>query len=546
MTARAGRAAAVRGHALLALAAAIAAPAAARADRAGFGALGERHAAAAAGAGGGLSLDVAGALRVRGEALVNLDLDRGVTPSGAPLFPVPLADPSGQTLTTADMRLRTDWAFAAPGTGVRVVVRVDVLDNLALGSTPEGRPATGRAPTPAASPGQQPPADALRVKRAYGEAVTPLGVLAAGRMGSHWGLGMLANGGDCADCDGGDAADRIAFAAPVAGHVWAAAYDWTSTGPTARRRDAVRALDVEPTDRVNTVTFAVLRYHSDVAIARRRRAGRLTVDYGAYVSHRWQDNDVPADYLPVAQPVPIDAAQVMARGYRATAVDGWARLALPGGRVEVEAAALRARVDQASLVPGVSYPAPVDSSQFGAAVETDLWPAPGWTLGFDFGFASGDPAPGFGAFPRPLAPPATAGDIDGPQANPPFDNRVDNFRFHPDYRIDRILFREIVGTVTDAVYLKPRVAVDLVDLGRARMTLSLAAVASFAVEPSSTPSGARGLGVEIDPTIAYTSDGFAAVIEHAVLVPLAGLDNPGEGLDARTAQLWRARLEYSF
>ena len=38
---------------------------------------------------------------------------------------------------------------------------------------------------------------------------------------------------------------------------------------------------------------------------------------------------------------------------------------------------------------------------------------------------------------------------------PPRDRTVDNFRFHPDYRIDRILFREIIGTVTDAVYLRP-------------------------------------------------------------------------------------------
>ena len=49
-----------------------------------------------------------GALRTRAEALYNLDLDRGLTPSGQALFPVPLADPTGQWLTHADMRLRTD------------------------------------------------------------------------------------------------------------------------------------------------------------------------------------------------------------------------------------------------------------------------------------------------------------------------------------------------------------------------------------------------------------------------------------------------------
>ncbi len=56
----------------------------------------------------GVSLD--GYLRVRPEALYNLDLDRGLDPSGRPLFPVPLSDPTAQLMTHADMRLRTDLA----------------------------------------------------------------------------------------------------------------------------------------------------------------------------------------------------------------------------------------------------------------------------------------------------------------------------------------------------------------------------------------------------------------------------------------------------
>jgi uncharacterized protein (TIGR04551 family) len=531
---------------LVVVGAIVCAPAAARADRAGFGELGgDATVSSFAGPRDGVAIDLTGGLRVRGEALYNLDLDRGLTPSGEPLFPVPIADPDDQTFTTADMRLRTDLTIRAPGSGVGVTVRVDVLDNLVLGSTPES--GTGRAPTPAASPGQSPPADAFRIKRAYGEALTPFGTLAVGRMGSHWGLGLVANGGDCGDCDGGDAADRIAFATPIAGHIWAAAYDFSATGPTARRRDDARAIDIEPTDDVQSVTLALLRYRTDLARARRSRADRISVEYGAYLSHRWQDNDIPADYLPTAQPQPLDSLQVMARGYRATAVDGWLRLTLPRGRVELEAAVLTASVDQASLVPGVLFEAPVESTQLGAALESEVAVAGAWSIGFDTGYASGDAAPGFGAFPPPNAPAGEPGELDGPQANPPFDNTVDNFRFHPDYRVDRVLFREIIGTVTDAYYLRPHVTVALVDVGRARLTVSVAAIASWAVEPASTPSGSRGLGLEIDPTVRYeTTDGFIAVLEHGVLFPLSGLDNPEQGLDARTAQVWRLRLGFDF
>ena len=47
-------------------------------------------------------VDVHGSFRIRQEALVNLDLDRGLDPSGAPLFTVPLG--GGQTLDGGDLR----------------------------------------------------------------------------------------------------------------------------------------------------------------------------------------------------------------------------------------------------------------------------------------------------------------------------------------------------------------------------------------------------------------------------------------------------------
>jgi len=493
-------------------------------------------------------IDLTGYLRMRGEALHNLDLDRGLTPSGDPLFPVPVADPEGQTLVGADTRLRTDLAIYAPGSGVSVKLRVDVLDNLAMGSTPEGKPSTSRAPSPAASPGQQPPMDAFRIKRAYGEVLTPFGTLAAGRMGAHWGLGLIANGGDCDDCDGGDAADRVAFVTPILGHLWAASYDFTATGPTTRRRDQARVVDIEPSDNVHSVTVAVFNYRNDLVRKRRREAGRPTLEYGGYLSHRRQKNDVPGDYLPTAQPVAIDAAQVMARGYQATAADIWLRLTMPQLRVEAEGAYLSASVDQPSLVPGVLLDRPVTSTQVGLAVESEYTTVSDVLgLGLNFGFASGDDAPGFGAFPEANATAARAGDLDGPQADLPRDSTVDNFRFHPDYRIDRILFREIIGTVTDAIYLRPHGRYRLLDTGHAQLSFTMAIVAAWAVQDSSTPGGNRNLGYELDPGLSYVSrDGFRAAIDYALFLPGAAFDNAAAGLSARSAQLLRVRLGYHF
>jgi uncharacterized protein (TIGR04551 family) len=495
-----------------------------------------------------------GGFRLRGESLYNLDLDRGLTPSGKPLFPTPASDPTGQSLSHWDMRLRTDVAIYAPGgrvailppgTGLAVKLRVDVLDNLSLGSTPDG--------IPSASTSQRPPEAAFRVKRAYGEFLTPVGLIAAGRMGSHWGLGMLTNGGDCPDCDSGDAADRIAFLTPVFGHIFAVAYDFSAAGPFTARRDANRTVDLDPADNVRTVTVAMLRYKTDLTRERRRRNGKSTVEYGAYVSHRWQKNDAPVSYLPTAQPGQIAGgaglpSQVIRRDFSATAVDGWFRLSLPRFRLEAEVAGLFASVGQGSLIPGVLYRHPVESRQLGAALQTEYGALDGaFGFGLDAGYASGDPSPGFGAFPGGYGTAPRRGDLDGPQANPPFDYRVDNFRFHPDFRIDRILFREIIGTVTDAIYVRPHLRWRLVKMGRGQLRFDVAAIASFAADPASTPSGKRPLGVEVDPTLSFISGvGFGLHLEYAALFPLSGLDNVAPVLRAQPAQLFRVRMDFLF
>jgi uncharacterized protein (TIGR04551 family) len=482
---------------------------------------------------------IEGDFRLRGELLYNLDLDRGLTPSGEPLFAVPLGDPVAQTLTHADMRLRTDLQMVVPQASLAIKARFDLLDNLALGSLPDG--------PPAATFSQRPPDEAIRLKRAWAEVLLPFGVLLAGRQGSHWGLGMLSHGGDCADCESGDAADRIALVTAIAGHLWALAYDFSATGPWAERRFSGRAIDLDPADDLRTLTFAVMRWHSPMSLARRLEAGRNTLDYGLSLLWRWQERDVPAWYLSLARPAELGGAQVVGRNLQLLGADIWLRWMGPGGRVEAEGALLWGRIGQASLVPGLELKEGLEMLQWGAALESELRLGQRLLVGLDAGVASGDPAPGFGARPLPNQLPAQPGDLDGPQADYPRDVRVDNFRFHPDYHIDRILFREIIGTVTDAVYVKPRLRVLLLEVGRGKLEAGLAAISSFALRAGSAPGGSRPLGVELDPTLEYRDGaGFSATLEYAWLFPLSGLDNPQAGLSARSAQLLRFRLNFNF
>ncbi len=487
-----------------------------------------------------------GYFRLRGDWLNNLDLDRGTTPSGRPLFAVPLGDPTGQSLFTSDMRMRTDLAIYAPFATAAVKVRIDLIDNLVLGSTPVLSPGTGNAPTPAASPGQL-PNSIFRLKRAYGEVLTPVGYFAAGRMGNMWGLGMMSNGGDCIDCNLGDQADRVAFVTSLAQHLWAVAYDFSAVGPTDYRKDGSRQLILDPSTDVQSVSFAMMNLKDDTTRRRRLRAGKWTLEYGLLASYRWQNNDVPTSYLPTTQPSVLTPSSVMHRGYKAGVVNGWLRFQAPMFKLEAEVAVLGATMDQASLFPGVLLRDRVTSLQVGGAIETTIGVPDSVIIGgLNVGAASGDPAPGFGAYP-PSSTTPQAGELDGPQVNIPRDTRLDNFRFHPDSRVDRILFAEIIGTVTDAWYVRPWARARLLEFRSYNLNLNVDGTFSRAFFASSTPGNNAALGMELHAALTWASkDGFDVLAEYAVLFPFAGFDNPAQGLTAQPAQLARVRLAWRF
>jgi uncharacterized protein (TIGR04551 family) len=495
-----------------------------------------------------MTFNVNGYFRMRGELFYDLDLSRGPTPSGATFFPVPLSDRTSHLLTNADMRWRLDVAISAPYSYLSVKARIDVLDNVALGSN---------SADPPGNTTQAPPANAIRVKRVWAEALTPLGVIGVGRIGAQWGLGMMANGGDCLDCDSGDANDGALFATLVHGNLIGIAYNFGAAGPTYPRvgnRNGIstRVVDLEPSTNVRSLMFAFLRWHSDISLKRRRDAGLTTIDFGLNGAYRWQQNAVPATYIETeGQEIDLTSGQVVPVGMSLGGGDLWFRLITPKLRVELEFALLGGTYDNWVPFPGVTARYPAKALQYGGALESEYGTAESrWGFGLDMGLASGDPAPGFGAFPLPPKlgkPLPQAGDLEGLQAMPPYDNRLDNFRFHPDYIIDRILWREIIGTVTDAFYLRPHVRVRLLKIGPGTLMGSVAAIASWAMEATTPPGGERALGLELDPTLTYQArDGFGAALEYGLLIPFSGLNNVEMNLSAKPAQLLRLRLSFVY
>ncbi|MCK6510385.1 TIGR04551 family protein [Myxococcota bacterium] len=498
-----------------------------------------------------IHFSIHGYYRMRWTLLSGLDLGRGPTPSsGTTIFPKPT---DGSLINTADMRFRTDLSLEI-GSTVRVFARVDGLDNVVLGSTPEGLPRNNRVPQIVATTGQRAPSagqnnalDSINLRWAYGEVLLPFGYLAVGRMGAltPWGLGLLVNPGNAIDDDQGDVADRIAMGFALFGHLLLVAYEWSASGPTLTIPSNA-SVDQDPRDNVQSIGIAIANYDPPDALRRKLNAGQTVINYGVIFSYRWQDRDIPALYAPDgwSEDQRIQRGDQVLRKAWSVVVDAWFLLRTPWFRLEMEGLYAQAEIGNGSLVPGVALTLPITSQQLGGVVQFAFSPPQSiWGIGAEIGYASGDNAPGFGVT-APLNQIRTQrGDLDGPQINYPNDTTSNNLRFHPNYRIDLIFWRRILGQVTDAFYTKLGGHLDITP----RLRFWASVLYSRAIEANSTPGGVHDLGVEINTGLRYDYDhGFQIRTTFGAFFPLAGLRNNELNLAPQPALALHTVLAYVF
>ena len=212
------------------------------------------------------------------------------------------------TLAGANMRFRYTPTVHV-SSELRIGLQLDIFDNLVLGSTPDFHP-TRRpdAPLVAFAGSQQSPEaglnssrDAVRVKQVYGEWLSPLGLLRVGRQASHWGLGILANGGQDFDSDFGDFVDRALLLTRVPGAdlYLTLAWDYVAAGKISD--DAAdyfgQPYDLSEQDDVREYVVALF----DKSLSPKEKAQRHhrlnvlrkpVLEWGLYYVYRAQDLDV--------------------------------------------------------------------------------------------------------------------------------------------------------------------------------------------------------------------------------------------------------------
>ncbi|MEM1031123.1 MAG: TIGR04551 family protein [Myxococcota bacterium] len=482
----------------------------------------------------------------------------------------------------ANMRLRVEPSISVSD-NVHVYAQLDMLDNVVLGSTPEGyvnAPAPGGGYQVVARGGYAPSGgftnttwapqsginsaqDAIVVKRAWGEYRSPIGKISFGRMANHWGLGMLFNGGDDYDADWQTNVDRLMFtyAFERLGLYLSAAWDFGASGPsssvlhgeTGEVGDDTELganffaegprFDLSNQDDLAQYTAMVVRKEHPSVARRKLARGLPVIATGAYFSYQTQllanettDADTGASLT--QSPGNIQEGLVR-RGFEAATGDLWFQLRYLGFRAEVEAAFIYGSLENTQREESdfQNLRDPLNDGwrirQFGLALETEYRTlADRLGLGFDFGIASGD------SDVANLEPTVSGSTDSSVERQLTGDRNYSTFRFNPNYRVDLILFRNLLTRVQGTHYFRPHVAYDFMrDPDGQRLGGEATVIYSRASTAVQAPGNSRDLGVEVDLKLLYQLSpgrapsmgvremgGFYTSLEYGVLFPLAGLD----------------------
>jgi uncharacterized protein (TIGR04551 family) len=500
-------------------------------------------------------LELNGYFRFRWDLYNSLNAGLPVDPMGWDLWLGNIAisptSPDG-TQTSGNMRLRVDPTFNV-SEAVRIRATIDILDNVVLGSTPVGR---DYAQFAYQADGQVAPTGAnwfwnsISVKRAWGEVQTPVGMLSFGRMPAQWGMGVYWNAGNGIDDDFGTSVDRIQFAIPLGQILGGLAvipyYDWIGAGATYLGTFATpgigQPVNITQDDDAGAIGIRIVREDTPDQLRRKLDKGASSINYGLLFNYASQRFGLPmlslqgstvASISPPGTNVPL---QLIRRDLSAGTLDLFFRWVHKKFELEAEAIGIYGTLANGSFDP-VNPSASIAIRQAGGALrgKAKLGETGRIAVGGEFGLASGDKAPGFGNYPGrcnvSVIPAicnqqALPGSFDGqqfgsvPAADP--SPEISNYRFNPAYRVDLILWRHILGTVTDAWYLKPTFRWEVLE----GLNLGAQVVYSQAIYAQSTPSGtSRPLGIELDLGVKYQSDdGFVFFIDYGLLKLLSGFD----------------------
>jgi uncharacterized protein (TIGR04551 family) len=408
---------------------------------------------------------------------------------------------------------------------VWVKAQMDFLDNVMLGSTPRYWQSYGPVQGDSIGVSQVqgwdmgPPnsSDMVVVRRAWGEVMTPLGQLRFGRMGDHWGLGMLHNSGNGINQDFGNSVDRLMFAAKINDWLIAPAFDFPSDGMSSADASG-RPFDVSQLDdSYRLVGIFAYKHDREEQLAMLKR-GDWLINTGLYFSYRWQvlsfENEVTdgGEYDEEAD------NHFYRRDMWNITPDLWFQFLVDTFHLEIEAALVYGELGNPDRdLSNYDNATALTLLQWGGVLQIDYGLlSDQLRIGLESGFAMGDDGV------QGVRAPATYD-----QVNMPGDGTYSSFAFNPAYNTDLILYRHILGSVSQSYYFKAWLRYDFLKSAMGRnLGIQADVLYSRAVfEESTINGGTANLGVELNIKAMYVSDDrFHAGIAYGVLFPLGAFE----------------------
>jgi len=482
-----------------------------------------------------------------------LPLDRGATVAGG-CHGISPSEPGcfsrSDRLRFANMRMRLEPTLSLSD-DVSVHMTLDVFDNMVLGSTPDASSYLAFANPDELPPGvpldfftrtlnpgvagRNSAGNSIYVRRAWAEVHNRfLGEIRFGRMANHWGLGMLWNGGAGIDSDYSTDVDRVMVARDLFGFTVGAAWDFMDEGAVVYPGNLNGiAFDGSDHDDVRQFSFFAAHTMTPEEEQERLARGRVAVVGGVYYQYRSQDfgfapgrtgSQVGSTFIGFDPSTTGSTTTYwLRRGATSHTIDGWARLRFKDLRVELEAALVLGDITSASSTTGLWVNSGLNLRQFGVAVEAE-YRLLDRKLGifFNTGYSTGD---------RDVNGISIREDTITPENSTSNDGNATHFTFHPNYRIDLILFRNILGAVGGASYFRPSLSYDIIRTDAGQLFgLRADVIYSRASNAVQVYGSSQNLGVELDASVYYRSedgpdvlDGFWASFHYGILFPLDGL-----------------------
>jgi uncharacterized protein (TIGR04551 family) len=500
-------------------------------------------------------LELDGYYRMRTDWFKNFNLGFPEPNFGGSPFPTALGCKSAETdapcdnsLSSANMRLRIEPTLNLDE-GTSIHLQADLLDNILLGSTPLDTAifdATGaRPPIGAFNNGTQAPVtrgvnsdrDPVQIKRAWAEVAVPLGILKAGRQPNHWGMGIRYNAGGADpisgtydyDGDHGDSVDRASFSLLIPGTNLRAmiASDWGMTRPVSNQTAAGRGheghpFDLDDSDDVNSWVGVISRMDSPQEFRDTIDRGELAFNYGVYFEYRTQAWDYNLNGFQLGGPTDPGpgSAHFVRRNLKTYSPDVWAKVGYDRILFELEGILEFGSIDNlgdVTTADGQAIIARADIRKFGGAARFTWHGMEGkLRLGLEGGFASGDQ---WDNTPQGATNLAFANPLGGPG-----DTKLTQFVFNRDYRVDQIMWRHLVGAVTNAGFAKPFIHYDVTG----SIGFRISNITSFAHKPVATPGNSIAYGTEFNGDLGYSSGGLTIGVTYGVLFPFGAMSHPAD------------------